>query len=69
MAGSRQLSFCFFSFSFQFTQLAMEAAVKKGDVKKFAELMRQDPGFNVNMDLGNGCTLLHDACRENQCSP
>jgi len=30
----------------------MEAAVKKGDVKELAELMRQDPGFKVNMDHG-----------------
>ena len=30
-----------------------------------AELMRQDPGFNVNMELdGNGYTLLHYACVE-----
>ena len=29
---------------------------------KVAELVRQDPGFNVNMDLGYGCTLLHFAC-------
>jgi len=41
----------------------MFAAVEKGDAKKLAELMRQDPGFNVNMDHnGQGYTLLHDAC-------
>jgi len=42
----------------------MEAAVKSGDAKKVAELMRQDPGFNVNMDHGSGETLLHHACYE-----
>jgi len=41
----------------------MLAAVEKGDAKKLAELMRQDPGFNVNLDqYGDGRTLLHDAC-------
>jgi len=43
----------------------MEAAVKEGDAKKVAELMRQqDPGFMVNMDQGDGyrSTLLHHAC-------
>ena len=41
----------------------MLAAVKEGDVKKVAELMRQDPGFNVNMGQdGDGWTLLHFAC-------
>ena len=44
----------------------MLAAVEKGDVKKLAELMRQDPGFNVNKDHedGDGRTLLYVACRE-----
>jgi len=43
----------------------MLAAVKKGDAKKLAELMRQDPGFDVNKDQdGNGFTLLHFACDE-----
>jgi len=42
----------------------MLAAVESGDVEKLAELIRQDPGFNVNMDHGNGWTLLHHACRE-----
>jgi len=38
---------------FQYT--IMLAAVESGDAKKLAELIRQDPGFNVNMDLeGNG---------------
>jgi len=40
----------------------MLAAVQKGDAKELAELMRQHPGFNVNMNLGSGCTLLHYAC-------
>ena len=40
-------------------------AVCDGDVKKLAELIRQDPGFDVNMDQdGNGYTLLHYACVE-----
>jgi len=41
----------------------MLVAVESGDVKKLAELMRQDPGFNVNMAVdGFGRTLLHYAC-------
>ena len=37
--------------------------VWKGDAEELAELMRQDPGFNVNMELdGDGYTLLHYAC-------
>ena len=40
----------------------MQAAVKKGDVNELAGLMRQDPGFKVNMDQdGEGwtfCTTL-----------
>jgi len=41
----------------------MLAAVKKGDVKELAELIRQDPGFNVNLDQdGDWGTLLHYAC-------
>ena len=41
----------------------MKAAVQKGDVKELAELMRQDPGFDVNMGLDEtGWTLLHYAC-------
>ena len=41
----------------------MWAAVESGDAKKVAELMRQDPGFKVNMDQdGYGFTLLHSAC-------
>jgi len=42
----------------------MEAAVRSGDAKKLAELIRQDPGFNVNMDLAYGWTFLHYACRK-----
>jgi len=41
----------------------MLATVEKGDVKELAELIRQDPGFNVNMAVdGYGNTLLHYAC-------
>jgi len=40
----------------------MLAAVKKGDGKKVAELIRQ-PGFNVNMVVDeDGYTLLHYIC-------
>ena len=48
----------------------MWAAVKSGDAKKLAELMRQDPGFDVNMALdGYGRTLLHHACLASERSP
>ena len=40
----------------------MLTAVERGDAKKVAELMRQDPSFKVNMDHGYGDTLLHLAC-------
>ena len=41
----------------------MLAAVYDGDAKKMAELIRQDPGFKVNMAVGGpGWTLLHFAC-------
>jgi len=40
----------------------MEDAVFDRDAKKLAELIRQDPGFNVNMNHGPGDTLLHHAC-------
>jgi len=41
-------------------------AVENGDAKKLAELIRQDPGFNVNGDQdGYGSTLLHYACLTN----
>jgi len=42
--------------------MIMKAAVKSGDAKKLAELIRQDPGFKVNMVDGSGQTLLHEAC-------
>jgi len=32
----------------------MLAAVESGDAEKVAEIIRQDPGFNVNMDHGYG---------------
>jgi len=41
----------------------MLAAVESGNAKELAELMRQDPGFDVNMGLDDGgSTLLHFAC-------
>ena len=41
----------------------MQAAVEKGDAKELSELMRQDPGFEVNkVQDRNGWTLLHFAC-------
>ena len=41
----------------------MLAVIKEGDVKELAEVMRQDPGFKVNMDQnGSGWTLLHFTC-------
>jgi len=43
--------------------MIMLAAVKEGDAKKLAALMRQDSGFKVNMDQnGGGLILLHHAC-------
>ena len=43
----------------------MEVAVESGDAKKVAELMRQDPGYDVNIGRDeNGNTLLHYACWE-----
>ena len=42
----------------------MQDAVWRGDAKKVAELMRQDPSFKVNMDHGAGLTILHLACYE-----
>jgi len=45
-------------------------AVKSGDAKELVELMRRDPGFNVNMDQdGSGWTLLHYACSYSDRSP
>jgi len=48
----------------------MLAAVQKGDAKKLAELMRQDPGFDVNMvqDV-YGAALLYHACMKDDRSP
>ena len=45
----------------------MLAAVEKGDVKELAELMRQDPGFDVNLDQdGNESTFLHHPCLDSE---
>jgi len=46
-------------------------AVWEGDARKLAELMRQDPGFDVNQRLknGSGSTLLHYACFGGNRSP
>ena len=60
------LSFFFFSTTHAglVSSVIMLAAVEKGDAKKLAELIRQDPGFDVNMDQnGSGRTLLHYACQ------
>jgi len=40
----------------------MLAAVENGDAKKVAELMRQDPGFDVNELDVYGFTSLYYAC-------
>ena len=58
-----QFSFSFFSsFSFEYLGLGgciMLVAICYGDAKGLAELMRQDPGFKVNMGLGGPyCTPL-----------
>jgi len=42
----------------------MLAAVLSGDATKLAELIRQDPGFDVNKAHKDGHTLLHFACSE-----
>jgi len=49
----------------------MLAAVQEGDVRKLAELMRQDPGFDVNMNQSDriGFTLLFYACCKSESSP
>jgi len=49
----------------------MLTAVEKGDARKLAELIRQDPDYNVNMVLDDdGFTLLHHACKaSDHCSP
>jgi len=45
----------------------MLAAVESGDAKELAELIRQDPGFDVNKVLDKDRnTLLHYACGENE---
>ena len=72
MFERRKLFFFFFFFLLFFVLLLsthrvnffMLAAVENGDVEELAELMRQDPGFNVNMGQdGDGLTLLHYACQ------
>jgi len=63
-------SFSFFSFFRIVRSSSMLAAVGKGDAKKLAELIRQDPDLKVNKDLnGNGSTLLHYACGDDCRSP
>ena len=48
----------------------MLAAVKSGDAKELAELIRQDPGYDVNMGQNaTGWTLLHYACYEDAVIP
>ena len=48
----------------------MRSAVMNGDAKELAELMRQDPDFDVNMDQNvPGHTLLHFACFQDSSSP
>jgi len=48
----------------------MLAAVISGDAEELAELMGQDPGFDVNMDQnGEGDSLLHYACLDSSSSP
>ena len=43
----------------------MLAAVEEGNAKRLAELLREDPGFNVNMGQDeDGTTLLHRPCFE-----
>ena len=65
------LLFFFFFFLFQLPLgLIMKAAVKNGDAKKLAELIRQDPGFDVNIMVqdGDGITFLHFACNRDSSS-
>jgi len=47
----------------------MKAAVFGGHAEELALLIRQDPGFDVNEEDGNGCTLLHHACLKSSRSP
>ena len=50
-------------FEYTVCESIMETAVRNGDAKKVAELIREDPGFNVTMAVdGNEWTLLHVAC-------
>jgi len=45
----------------------MWAAVREGGAKKLTELMRQDPGFDVNKRQDySGWTLLHYPCGKNR---
>ena len=46
--------------------MIMKAAVMSGDAKKVAELIRQDPGFDVNKQDNYGWTFLHHACDEGE---
>jgi len=41
----------------------MQEAIEEGDAMELAELIRQDPGLDVNVDYdGEWHTLLHLAC-------
>jgi len=52
------------------TWAIMLAAVQSGDAEELAELVGQDPGFDVNMEVdGLGSTLLHYACLDSSSSP
>jgi len=66
------LLFLFLSFSTHtglVSSVIMLDAVRSGDAKKVAELIRQDPGFKVNMEQDeHGHTLLHYACDGDSCS-
>ena len=45
----------------------MLTAVQEGNAKELAELMRQDPGFKVNLrEDGGGFTFLHRACHQDR---
>jgi len=65
------LSLFFFASFFSILQVfaGVDHAVKNGDAKKVAKLMRLDPGFNVNQQDGYGYTLLHHACDGDSRSP
>ena len=57
--------FLLFFFLYSFFVVIMSlllGGVESGDAKKLGELIRQDPGFTVNMLVRNGRTLLHHAC-------